>query len=159
MAKRSKSNGRSTLKRCTVKIEYAFTLVAGILPVMNPEHLHLALNHIPIIGLACALVPILFGILANHKITLISGLVLAMVCGWTTPLVMETGDEAGERYMSGSVRRYLDPDVKSAFEAHENRADKGSIVMYAAAVLATISLGLAFWRLKDRKSTRLNSSH
>lgn len=115
---------------------------------MNPEHLHLALNHIPIIGLACSLIPIVAGILAKNKTALISGLVLAVVCGWTTPVVMETGEMAYERYESGSVRRYLDPGFEDPLEAHEHRAEKGSVVFYVAAVLATLSLGLALWRFE-----------
>lgn len=115
---------------------------------MNPEHLHLALNHIPIIGLACSLVPIVAGILAKNKTAMISGLVLAAVCGWTTPVVMETGEMAYERYESGSVRRYLDPAFKDPLETHEHRAEKGSVVFYAAAVLATLSLVLAIWRFE-----------
>jgi len=115
---------------------------------MNPEHLHLALNHIPIIGLACSLVPIVAGILARNKTAMVAGLVLAAVCGWTTPAVMETGEMAYERYESGSVRRYLDPDIKDTLEMHEHRAEKGSVVFYVTAVLATISLGLALWRFE-----------
>lgn len=113
---------------------------------MNPEHLHLALNHIPIIGLACAMIPIVAGILAKNKVALVSGLVLAAVCGWTTPAIMETGEMAYERYESGSVRRYLDPAIKDPLEMHEHRAEQGSVVFYVAAALATVSLGLAWWR-------------
>jgi hypothetical protein len=114
--------------------------------LMTAEHQHLALNHLPIIGLACASLPVLAGILTKNKTTLLTGLFLAAVCGWVTPVVMQSGEYAYERYEIGSVKPYLDPEVRIWMEQHEERAEKGSKVMLAAAVLATICLPLTFWR-------------
>lgn len=107
---------------------------------MNPEHLHLALNHFPIIGLACASVPLFLGILKNSKIAIISGLCLALVSGWLTFAVMETGENASERYETAPISNYLDGNFGHYLDIHEDRAEKGSKIMYAAAVLATLSL-------------------
>jgi L-asparagine transporter-like permease len=115
--------------------------------LMTAEHLHLALNHLPIIGLACALLPILTGVAVNNKTTLLVGLLLAALCGWSTPFVMETGEHSYERYESGTVARYLDPEVGIFMNLHAERADKGSKAMIAAAVLATLCLPLTWWRM------------
>ena len=112
---------------------------------MTPEHLHLVLNHFPIIGLACACVPLFIGIVKNSRTTIISGLLLAAVCGWMTFAVMETGEQASERYETAPISNYLDANFAHYLDIHEERADKGSKVMYAAAVLATLNLILIVW--------------
>jgi peptidoglycan/LPS O-acetylase OafA/YrhL len=113
---------------------------------MTPEHLHLALNHVPLIGLICAIVPLAIGLFTRNRPALIAGLVLVTVCGWVTPVVMETGEEAYERYEEGPVARFLDPQAGVYLEQHEERAEKGSKVMLATAVLGTLALGASFWR-------------
>lgn len=113
---------------------------------MTPEHLHLAVNHLPIIGLGFAIIPLIIGIYTNNRVTIFSGLVIAMIGGWATPIVMESGEQAIERYEKGSVTRYLDAKVGPVLEAHEERAETGSKAMLAAAVLATISFLLSFWK-------------
>ena len=107
---------------------------------MNAEHLHLALNHIPFLGSAFALIPILIGILKKNKITMMSGLLLAALAGWMTPLVMETGEDAYERYEHGPVEAFLDPDFEDYLEIHEERAEFWSKILYASAVISTIAL-------------------
>ncbi len=114
----------------------------------TPEHLHLALNHLPFLGSGMALIPILAGLLNRNKVALAAGLLLAALAGWTTPFVMETGETAYERYKKGPVAAYLDAQVEEYLEVHEHRAEAWSKVVYASAVLSTLSLGILFWREK-----------
>jgi hypothetical protein len=119
---------------------------------MTPEHLHLVLNHLPVLGSAFALVPILVGLILGNRATLLTGLALAAVAGWMTPVVMNTGEAAHERYESGLARRFLDAKAGDFIEIHEERAEKGSIILYASAVVATLALILAIgqwpcWRI------------
>ena len=118
------------------------------MPTMSPEHLHLALNHFPIIGIACALLPIIVGIFFRSKSTLVVGLVLATACGWTTLLVMNAGESAAERYEEGPVRPFLDANFTASLEAHEEIAETWSKVIYVAASLATITLVLTLANVK-----------
>ncbi len=113
---------------------------------MTPEHLHLAVNHLPILGLGFAIIPLLIGIFKNNRVTIFSGLLIAMIGGWATPLAMESGEQAIERYEKGSVTAYLDANVGPVLETHEERAEAGAKAMLAAAVLATISFLLNFWK-------------
>lgn len=112
---------------------------------MTPEHQHLVLNHIPIIGSACAILPLVAGFYLRNAGLLLTGLLLAAVCGWTTPFVMESGEEAEHRYEMGAVRPYLDAHAEDFVEEHGERAEKGSKVMYVSAILATICLVAARW--------------
>lgn len=113
----------------------------------TPEHIHLAINHLPFIGSGIALIPIVVGIILRNKATLITGLAIAAVAGWLTPVVMFTGEEAAERYEDGPIREFLDPQAEDALETHEHRAETWSKVMYASAVISTVTLLLAVWKL------------
>jgi hypothetical protein len=107
---------------------------------MTPEHLHLVVNHIPVLGAAFALIPLLTGLILRNRACLICGLVMAMVAGWTTPLVMGTGEEAYERYEHGAPAAYLDAEAEKYLHIHEERAETWSKLLYLAAVIATAAL-------------------
>lgn len=113
---------------------------------MTPEHIHLATNHIPVLGAGFAILPLLWGLLRRNRGLLLCGLVMAAVSGWVTPVVMSTGESAYERYEHGAVSDQLDPDVAPYLHAHEERAHTWSKVMYITAVLATAGLVASGWR-------------
>jgi hypothetical protein len=115
---------------------------------MTPEHLHLALNHLPVLGAGFALIPLLIGLVSGQRTTILAGLLIAFLSGWATPLVMETGEAAYELYEEGPVAAHLDPVVEESLEIHEHRAEKWSVALYANAVAAT--LGLVFLVAKPR---------
>jgi hypothetical protein len=108
----------------------------------TPEHLHLALNHLPFLGAAFALIPLVIGFIRKSRSAAVSGLLIAVLSGWATPLVMETGEEAYERYEEGPVVRFLDPEAEAFLEIHEHRAEAWSKAMYASAVVCTLCLVL-----------------
>jgi hypothetical protein len=113
---------------------------------MTPEHLHLALNHLPFLGSGIAILPLIVGILGRSKATLITGLALATIFGWVTPVVMSTGEAAYGRYEEGSVRVFLDANVERALDSHEERAETWSKTMYLSAIVSTLALGISLWR-------------
>lgn len=117
---------------------------------MTPEHLHLALNHLPLWGAGFALIPLLIGLVSGQKTTVLAGLVIAAVSGWATPIVMATGEAAYDRYEHGPVAAHLDSAAGQALEIHEHRAEDWSVVLYANAVAATLGIGFLFakpvWR-------------
>lgn len=116
---------------------------------MTPEHLHLAINHIPVIGLACAILPLLIGLLAGSRGALISGLILAAVCGWSMALVMYTGEEAYERYEEPREHGIvLDKQAQHWLHEHEERAENLSLIIYGTAALSMVTLLLALLRSK-----------
>lgn len=125
---------------------------------MTPEHIHLALNHFPFLGAGLALVPLLVGFVAGHRTTVVAGLLLAALCGWTVPLVMETGEEAYERYNKGPVAGYLDPTADAALEIHEHRAEDWAVALYASAAVSTLCLGIVLWRPKKVRLVALVAS-
>lgn len=107
---------------------------------MNPEKIHLAINHLPLVGLGFATVPLLIGLLTKGRAALLSGLIIAVLAGWSTALVMETGEEAYERYEEGPPRAYLDDEVETWLHIHEERAETWAKLLYLTAGLATLTL-------------------
>ena len=125
---------------------------------LTPEHLHLALNHIPFLGAGFALIPLLFGLFLRNRSTVIAGLVIAVVSGWVTPLVMESGESAYKRYKKGPVAAYLDPQAKEYLEVHEHRAEDWAKILYANAVITTLGLIALLWKPRWIRRTALLAS-
>jgi hypothetical protein len=112
----------------------------------TPEHLHLALNHLPFLGAGFAIIPLAIGFITKNKNAVLSGLLIAALSGWLTPIVMETGESAYERYEKGPIAQFLDPQAEQFLETHEHRAEVWSKAMYVNAVIATLCLGLLLWK-------------
>lgn len=108
--------------------------------LFTPAHLHLAINHVPIIGLAVAALPLLIGILFKSRGALASGLLAVVLCVGTLPAIMETGEAAQESFVDGSIEPGMDAAGKAAFREHSGRARFTAPVVYAAGLLALISL-------------------
>lgn len=110
---------------------------------MAPEQLHVALNHFCFLGLGFSIIPLLIGIFSRNRPALVAGLLIAALSGWSVVLVTETGEQAYERYEEAPVHAIpLDGDYKPWLEAHEEDAHSLSVVMYAAAIVATLALVL-----------------
>jgi hypothetical protein len=102
--------------------------------MITPEHLHLALNHLPFLGAGFAIIPLAVGFITKNKNAVLAGLLIAVLSGWVTPIVMETGESAYERYEKGPIASFLDPQAEQFLEIHEHRAEAWSKSMYANAV-------------------------
>ncbi len=107
---------------------------------LTPAHLHLALNHIPIIGIAFASLPIVIGILAQSRTTIAAGLLATLLCAGMMPTIMQTGKEAAHSFKEGKTLPPLDDAGKIALHMHDSRADKTGPVVYACAILALFAL-------------------
>ena len=107
---------------------------------LSAAHLHLALNHIPIIGLAVSCLPIVIGILAQCRTTIATGLLATILCAAAMPTVIQTGEEAAHSFKIGVTMPPLDEAGKIALHIHSGRAKKTTPVIYASALLAMMSL-------------------
>jgi hypothetical protein len=114
--------------------------------MITPEHLHLALNHLPFLGAGFAIIPLAIGFITKNKNPVLAGLLIAVLSGWVTPIVMATGESAYERYEKGPIANFLDPQAEQFLEIHEHRAEAWSKAMYANAGISTLCLGLLLWK-------------
>jgi hypothetical protein len=108
--------------------------------LFTPAHLHLAINHVPIIGIAVACLPVLIGILFHSRGALASGLLAVILCAGTMPLIMQTGEGAQESFVDGSIDPGMDVAGKAAFREHSHRAKITAPMVYAAGILALVAL-------------------
>ena len=108
--------------------------------LFSPAHLHVALNHIPIIGLSVACLPVLIGIVFHSRGALASGLLAVILCAAMLPAVMQTGGAAYDAFMDGSIQPGLDEAGRTALRQHAHRADITAPLVYAAGILALLCL-------------------
>lgn len=107
---------------------------------LTPAHLHLVLNHIPIIGLAFASLPIVIGILAQSRTTIAAGLLATLLCAGSIPTIIQTGREASHSFKEGKTLPPLDEEGRIALHMHSERAHKTTPFVYASALLALLAL-------------------
>jgi hypothetical protein len=108
--------------------------------LFTPAHLHLALNHVPIIGLTVASLPVLIGIIFHSRGALASGLLAVICCAGAMPVIMETGEAARDGFFDGAVQPDLDKPGYDALRQHAGRAKATAPVVYAAGILALVAL-------------------
>ncbi len=101
---------------------------------MNYAHLHLVLNHIPVVGTAFALALIFFAVLRNsdelRRASLLAVLVLALVA---VPAFL-TGEPAQ------NAIEHLPGVVTTSISAHENAAEISFAVLVLAGLVALVGL-------------------
>lgn len=107
---------------------------------MTPEHLHLVLVHLPIVGVFAALVPLAWGVLRKDRTSVGLGLAMAAAFALVTPLLMASGEAAEERLEHGRGPSPLDAAGEQWMEVHEERAEVGAVVLYVAAALFAAGL-------------------
>jgi len=101
---------------------------------LNPAHLHIMLNHVPLFGSLFAALLIAWGLLRKSEDVLRLGLALAFVVGIATWGVQLTGEPAEEviENLAGVSRRLI--------HAHEEAAEWATYIIAAAGVIALLAL-------------------
>ncbi|MBL8822357.1 MAG: hypothetical protein JNJ77_07195 [Planctomycetia bacterium] len=108
--------------------------------LMTPEHLHVALNHLPLIGLAASLLPLCYGLLRKNTEVITIALCMCLLFGASTVAVMWTGEAAEDRFEKSSVLTPLDSMGKKWMAIHEDRAKIAAIAGYLAVAVCLASL-------------------
>jgi hypothetical protein len=108
---------------------------------MNWAHLHLALNHVPVIGLPIVLLLLGWGIVKRSAELVKASFGLIILLAVVTVIVQVTGEPA-EELVEG-----LPGVVESMIEAHEESALLGTIGVVVVGVIALFGL----WRLGTGK--------
>ncbi|MBI2682657.1 MAG: hypothetical protein HYX26_05485 [Acidobacteriales bacterium] len=106
---------------------------------MNPAHLHLILNHIPVIGILFGLVVMLFGIGRKSPEVRQAALFIFVVTALFTIPAYLTGDPA-EHFIIGL------PEIsRKLIHRHEDAAKAG---IWVVEILGALSLLAMFWKRK-----------
>jgi len=121
--------------------------------MFTPEHLHVALNHVALIGFAVAIIPLTIALIRKDEGALLSGLLIVLICGLSIPVVMETGDGASVRLATGEAGAQLDSAGAAFLNEHEHRADIAAVFVYIATGLA--AAGLLVMRIRPQHQYKL----
>jgi hypothetical protein len=102
---------------------------------LSPSHLHLILNHIPILGtMIFAPLILVWGLLRHSRDVVQAGLLLAIILALTSIPVYLSGDRAEEQVERES---WFD---KTRAQAHEERAEAGLIAVLITGAGAVVAL-------------------
>jgi uncharacterized membrane protein len=113
---------------------------------MNPAHLHLIFNHLPIMGMIFSLLVLLAGFLLKNRIVKLTALGLYVVTALTALPAFFSGEGAEEAI------EHLAGVSHDLIEHHE---DEGKLFLITCLLTGAAAL-LAFWL--DRKNHRLAPS-
>jgi uncharacterized membrane protein len=115
---------------------------------MNDAHLHMVVNHFPIIGTILGLGILITGIILKNNTVKSTAYVLFIVAAVFAAFSMGTGDGAEEMVEDM-------PNIgKQIIHEHEEMAEKLALVLY---VLGAISLGGLFMNYKNHSKAKLVS--
>jgi len=103
---------------------------------MNWPFLHVAVNHIPIVGIPIALVLLVWGLLRGSRDLARAALVGAIIFGAAGWGVVQTGERSEEALEDARLSWFDEDRAKE----HEERAEKGMYLGLAAAGLAVLAL-------------------
>jgi len=113
---------------------------------MNAVHIHLILNHIPILGTLFALIVLSFGFFLKNETLARTSLITMVVCALVAIPVFISGEDA-EHLVEGY------PGVSAInIEDHEEQAE---IAYWAILVSGAVALGTL---LADRKTHKISSA-
>ncbi|MBW8772434.1 MAG: hypothetical protein JF590_03965 [Gemmatimonadetes bacterium] len=110
-------------------------------------HLHLLINHLPVIGSAIAIVVLAWALVARSRDLTRAGLILTLVCGLGGIAAKLSGDEAEEQVES---LPWADRDL---IHEHEEAADWAWILLAVAGAAAAVTLV----RMRGDKAARMET--
>jgi hypothetical protein len=107
---------------------------------LTSEHLHVLLNHLPLVGLMVAVVVLAAALVLRNRPAGVLGLVLVSLTAGTAWPVIESGQSSYVR-----VRELADEEGKAYLRHHMVLAERWDKLYYATAAVAVLGL-LAAWK-------------
>jgi hypothetical protein len=108
--------------------------------LQKPEYVHVALNHLPVVGLGVSAVALSIAMLAKSRGATLGCMLLALIMAASVWPVVESGESAYNR-----IRAVSDPDGASILRQHMNVAERWAWIYYATALVTAISM-LVAWK-------------
>jgi predicted ABC-type exoprotein transport system permease subunit len=107
----------------------------------QPEYVHVLLNPIPVYGMMSGILALVIALILKSRPAQISALVVVIFAALSVWPVGEFGDRASDRVYAMSNK-----DAQQWLDVHMHRADIGSWVFYATALVAMAALVLPRFR-------------
>ncbi|HXI85623.1 MAG TPA: hypothetical protein VNL17_16205 [Verrucomicrobiae bacterium] len=107
----------------------------------QPEYVHVLLNPIPVYAMSCGILALIVALILRSRQAQITAFVVVIFAGLSVWPVGEYGERGYDRVYSMSNQ-----DAQQWLDVHMHRADIGSWVFYATAIVAAIALILPRFR-------------
>jgi predicted ABC-type exoprotein transport system permease subunit len=107
----------------------------------QPEYVHVLLNPIPVYAMASGILALVVALILRSRPAQITAYVIVLVASLSVWPVREYGERAYDRVYAMS-----DKDAQQWLDVHMHRADLGSWVFYATALVAAVALILPKFR-------------
>lgn len=108
---------------------------------MNPEHIHLLINHVPIHGLALATLFLFLALIFKKKSCTIFACVGVLLTSLSIPFVMGSGESAFERYKhTQEIRDHISDAGLQYAHLHYEHAETGAKLTYLLILLSAATL-------------------
>lgn len=108
---------------------------AGEAHFFSMEHIHVLINHLPVIGLAMAILALVLALMHHSRKTEMVALILVLVAAASAWPVILTGQRAYK-----PVREMTDSDGTDWLDEHMERAEKTAPAFYTLVVLTAAAL-------------------
>ncbi|MEE9252681.1 MAG: hypothetical protein V3U74_04930 [Thermodesulfobacteriota bacterium] len=106
----------------------------------TPEHIHLIISHIPIVGLAAAALVLIYSFILKDTEALFLGFILCAIFAGSMYFVMQTGEEAHDRFEELPLSAVIGAEGDEWMGEHHDRAESGSTVIYITGGLALLGI-------------------
>jgi len=114
---------------------------------MSATHLHLLINHLPVMGGPIAIVLLAWALIARSRDLTRAGLILVVICGIGGYVTKESGERAHHQLRS---LPWFDNDL---FREHDEAADWG----FATLALAGAAAAVALFRMRGDRAARVET--
>ena len=105
----------------------------------QPEYIHVAINHLPLVGLFVAMLALVVALLTKQRVAIITGLGLLALLAISVLPVYHYGEEGYDRVLS------MSDDAGQAFlKYHEELAERWVFLYYVTAGVAVLGLALTW---------------
>jgi hypothetical protein len=105
----------------------------------QPEHVHAAINHFPLVGLLVAMLALAAALLIRKREAVLIGLGLVTLLSLSVFPVSHFGEEGFDRVLS-----MADEDGQAFLRYHEQLAERWEWLFYVTAAVAAIGFGLSW---------------
>ncbi len=105
----------------------------------QPEYVHAAINHLPLIGLLVAMLALIPALIFRKRESVLIGLALITVLSLSVFPVAHFGEEGFDRVLS-----MADEDGQAFLRYHERLAERWEWLYYVTAGIAALGFGLSW---------------
>ena len=107
---------------------------------LSNAHLHLMLNHIPVVGTGLVLLLLVIALAKRSRELTLTAFALTALVAVSAPIVKATGEEAEEQVEDAT---WFDKTTKDLAHEHEESGEKAAIALMIAGVAALAAMFLA----------------